>query len=114
MMKSLLVFAVVINVAAAFYQLQCSDSACSQNCQKITFPEGTCIPVQGGGSAKLSCQTGYVQEQIWTNSDCSGTPAHTARDKTGVCEQGQGGTYYENICTASLQISAETRKALGH
>eukprot|EP01013_Petalomonas_cantuscygni_P031024 TRINITY_DN57144_c0_g1_i1.p3 TRINITY_DN57144_c0_g1~~TRINITY_DN57144_c0_g1_i1.p3 ORF type:complete len:133 (-),score=21.86 TRINITY_DN57144_c0_g1_i1:185-541(-) len=113
MFRSVAVLAFLASASAAFYQLQCTDSSCSQNCRRITFPEGQCIPVEGGGSAKITCQTGSIKEEIWSNSDCSGTPAHTGSDQTGVCEKSTTpGTFYENVCTSNLLINAEVGSKL--
>ena len=111
-MKAVLLFALMSVVCATYYQLQCLDDKCSQNCQKISFPEDQCIPVSGGGAAKVKCMPNYLQEEVWRNSDCSGTPAATSRDKLAVCEDGGGGVYYENICSAGLMLNNATRSLL--
>jgi len=84
--------------SGAFYQLQCTDSQC-QSCNKYNFPQNQCLPDQSGGSAMITCGSGSITEKLWQNSDCTGSPTTTKRDPTNVCEQGQNGAYYENLCT---------------
>ena len=104
-----LVFAIISVVSGLFYQLQCTNSECTEGCRKISFPENTCIPVEGGGSAKVSCHKGYVLEEVWTTSDCSGKPAMKTRDPTNVCQEGnEPGVYFENICTSGLLLANAT------
>jgi len=106
-MRCLVVLALIGAVSAAFYQLQCSDSACTQNCQKISFPEKQCLQLQGGGSVKVQCESNYVQETFWLQStNCTGS-SQTSRDKTGVCEEGSDGTYFENVCTNSTVMMSK-------
>lgn len=115
-MKAVLFLLVLFSVSSGtFYQLQCRNSNCTEGCRKISFPEDTCIPVEGGGSAKVTCGSGYVSEEVWTNSDCSGPPATRTRDPTGVCEEGsQPGVYFENICTKGLLLSKANYERLFH
>eukprot|EP00178_Gracilaria_changii_P024746 TRINITY_DN748_c0_g1_i2.p1 TRINITY_DN748_c0_g1~~TRINITY_DN748_c0_g1_i2.p1 ORF type:complete len:134 (-),score=13.28 TRINITY_DN748_c0_g1_i2:85-438(-) len=82
-----------------FTQKDCTNSECTQGCQSHSFPANTCLQVQGGGSAKASCEPPNLVEKIWTNSDCSGNPSQTGKAPLNKCLQASNGGYFENICS---------------
>ena len=81
-----------------YIQVQCFDKKCSQDCDGGPIPSNTCIPSTGGGAAMLQCFPTYLQQKLWTNGDCSGTPANTTHVKLDVCTKSSVGEYYENLC----------------
>eukprot|EP00755_Sulcionema_specki_P004266 Sspe_Gene.29638::Locus_14191_Transcript_4_7_Confidence_0.364_Length_1921::g.29638::m.29638 len=82
-----------------FYQLQCDDSQCTEGCQTVPFPIGTCVKIGGGGSAIIaSCSPEGIVEKVFPRSAaCSGVP-ETHTEEVGKCLQNSQGSYYKNLC----------------
>jgi hypothetical protein len=81
-----------------FAQKDCSDTNCTQGCQEHAFPVGQCLQVTGGGSAKISsCTSAGMVQNIYTSSDCSGTPQTNTAAVDQCLKSSQGG-YFENLC----------------
>ena len=81
-----------------FVQKQCTNSACTQGCRSETLPQGQCLRLEGGGSAKAQCTSTALQMTIYPLSqDCSGF-SETSEQPINQCVQDESGTYLENIC----------------
>lgn len=84
---------------ATFSQSDCDDSACTQNCQVNTFAQNTCLQVNGGGSALVTCSTTQLIQQYFANNNgCQGNYT-TQTMPLNQCLQSNQGGYFENTCS---------------
>jgi len=81
-----------------YIQVQCHDKKCSEDCDGGPVPQNECIGSTGGGAAMLDCFPTYLQQKLWTNSDCSGAAATTTNLTTFTCQGPSEGLYFENLC----------------
>jgi len=88
------------NGNGTFTQMQCQDAACSQGCQSQTFPQNSCLSLNGGGSAIAVCQPSDLLLTMYSSSDCSGAGQQVPQE-INTCVQDNSGSYLENICSAS-------------
>mgnify|MGYP001612254265 FL=1 len=87
--------------SANLIQMICQDAACSQGCQNNTFPQNTCLPLNGGGSATVVCQTGSVLlTEYPTSQSCTGMSIPSSMP-TDQCLQDQQGGSLENFCPST-------------
>ena len=97
-----------------FTQKVCSDAKCSKGCQSNSFPEGQCIPVQGGGSIVALCAppkapTELNQTYYQDSTTCTGASQNQI-SPLNKCQQDSSGSYFENLCTkARGSVSALSR-----
>jgi len=88
-----------------FIQMMCQDAACSQGCQNNTFPQNTCLPLNGGGSATVVCQPGeVVLTEYPLSQSCTGMSIPSTMP-TDQCLQDQQGGSLENFCPTSSAMS---------
>eukprot|EP01084_Bolivina_argentea_P000317 601_1 len=85
----------------SFIQEHCQDAACTSGCQNMTFPVNTCLRVNGGGSAKVTCGTTTLDETVYQSADCTGA-SQTATMPLNQCLKGEQGGYFENLCVAAV------------
>jgi len=88
-----------------FTQKVCQNSACTQGCQSHTFKQNVCLQVNGGGSAKASCNFLGLSLTSYSSSDCSGF-GQTSEEPVNQCQQDTSGSYLENLCSNAL-LSAD-------
>lgn len=82
-----------------FTQKQCTDSACTQGCQSQTFPQGTCLQLDGGGSAIATCKPDTLEMKVFMFSqDCSGFSIPES-NPINQCLQDESGSFFENVCS---------------
>jgi len=84
-----------------FIQMICQDAACSQGCQNNTFPQNTCLALNGGGSAIVQCNAeGLLLTEYPLSQSCTGMsiPSQMPVDQ---CLQDQQGGSLENFCPSS-------------
>jgi len=94
---------------ATFTQVQCQDAACSVGCQSNTFPQNSCLQLQGGGSATAQCTSSALVMNVYMFSqDCSGFSTSESQP-INQCVQDEDGTYFENICSNSARGAAKAR-----
>ena len=86
------------DAALTYIQIQCFDKKCSADCDGGPVPQDTCIGSTGGGAAMLKCFPNYVQQTLWNNGDCSGTPGNVSNVTLDKCMLSTVGSYYENLC----------------
>jgi cysteine peptidase B len=84
-----------------FEQMQCTDPACSQNCQTQTFPQNTCLQLSSGGSATATCTPSALVMTVYPNSQSCTGASQSVPQPVNQCTQDQSGTYFENICPSS-------------
>jgi tripeptidyl-peptidase-1 len=81
-----------------FEQKQCTNAQCNQGCQSNTLPQGQCLHLTGGGSAKAVCTSSALQMTVYPLSqDCTGM-SEQSEQPINQCVQDESGTYLENIC----------------
>eukprot|EP00755_Sulcionema_specki_P011026 Sspe_Gene.48050::Locus_24765_Transcript_1_1_Confidence_1.000_Length_1017::g.48050::m.48050 len=87
---------------AAFVQQTCGGANCSASCTKSSFPIGTCLAVQGGGSAMiLLCDPDHgVVEVSYPTSNCTGAGTQIAM-AVGKCLPSTTGGSFVNLCSAA-------------
>ena len=88
-----------------FSQMQCSDAACSVGCRNLTFSAGVCLPMNGGGSAIVTCGQTTLNQQTFQNSGCTGASTNSSMP-LNQCLQSNAGGYFENICSNSMSVAA--------
>ena len=89
---------------ASFTQMQCTDAACTQGCQNLTFAVGACLQVEGGGSAIVECTTTQLTEQFFTASTtCQGASQNTTM-ALDTCLSSSSGNFFENFCSYSVSL----------
>merc|ERR1712195_409451 len=76
------------------------------DCTGGPIPQKTCIGSTGGGAAMLECFPTYLQQQLWTNGDCTGPASNTTKQLLNKCEMSSEGEYYENLCTHNNALPA--------
>jgi len=81
-----------------FTQKVCQNSACSQGCQSNTFPQNECLKLNGGGSAKATCNAQGLQVTEYSSTDCSGFGLPT-EEPVNQCLPDNTGSYLENLCS---------------
>jgi hypothetical protein len=86
------------DAALTYIQIQCFDKKCSADCDGGPVPQDTCIGSTGGGAAMLKCFPTYLQQTLWNNGDCSGTPGNVSNVTLDKCMLSTVGSYYENLC----------------
>lgn len=97
---------------ATFTQKQCQDAACTQGCQSQTFPQNTCLQLEGGGSATAVCGSDALTMTMYMfSSDCSGFSV-PEQQPINQCEQDDDGSYFENICPASARRAMRVTRAV--
>ena len=85
-----------------FIQMDCTDAACSQNCQNASFPANQCLPLSGGGSAKAQCNPGeLVMTEYPLSQDCTGFSIPSTMPLNQCLQNGDGSGYFENFCPPS-------------
>ena len=97
-----------------FTQKVCSDAKCSQGCQSNSFPEGQCIPVQGGGSIICLCApsdapTELNQTYYQDSTTCTGASQNQI-SPLNKCQQDSSGSYFENLCTKAEVVGRVGQK----
>jgi hypothetical protein len=97
--------------AAYFEQMQCSDAACSQNCQSQEFPQNTCLQLSSGGSATAACTATALVMTAYQTSDCTGAN-QVSPQPINTCTADQQGTYFENICSNSTLTGKKAGAAM--
>jgi len=93
-----------------FEQCQCQGAQCDRSsCFCHSFPTNTCLQVNGGGSAKVTCGASTLHLKEYSSSDCSGwfTDASQPLDQ---CLPTESGNYVYNSCGSS-STKAPTKKA---
>jgi len=84
--------------SSTFSRKVCTDSACTQGCQTNSFPQNSCIEVEGGGSLIAVCEpSGLKQTFYFLSTTCTG-PSQDASGPINQCAQDNDGSYFENIC----------------
>jgi hypothetical protein len=71
-------------------------AGCSFLCQNMTFPQGVCIPAQGG-SAMAFCHKDGIHQNMYSTTSCVGSYNATIQP-IGKCLKDTQGTYFENFC----------------
>jgi len=94
------------NKPLVYVQVQCFDKKCKEDCNGGPIPQKTCIGSTGGGAAMLECFPTYLQQQLWTNGDCTGPASNTTKQLLNKCEMSSEGEYYENLCTHNNALPA--------
>lgn len=99
---------------STFTQKVCTSSTCTSGCQSHTFPQGQCLQLQGGGSAKGKCSSeGLVMTEYPLSSDCSGFDIPSTQP-VNQCVQDTQGSYLENICATTSTILTKDAKFRKH
>ena len=80
-----------------FTQYTCLDGFCLL-CSSKTFPQNTCLSIEGGGSATATCSSAGLALTVFTSSDCTGT-SQTEVEPVDQCVKDTSGTYVFNVCT---------------
>jgi cysteine peptidase B len=97
---------------ATFTQVQCSDAACSVGCQSNTFPQNTCLQLQGGGSATATCTATALNMNVYTfSTDCTGFSVPES-NPINQCVQDESGSYFENICSNGVAKKLRIPRAM--
>jgi cysteine peptidase B len=92
-----------------FTQKICPSAGCKSGCQEHTFPQGQCLQLQGGGSAKATCSAnGLTMTDYPLSSDCSGFSIPTTQP-INQCVQDEQGSYLENLCSGQSKVSADAK-----
>ena len=91
-----------------FSQKVCSDAKCSQGCQSNSFPEGQCIPVQGGGSIIALCIPPAAPKELnqtyySDSTTCTGASQNQIAP-LNKCQQDSSGSYFENLCSKAQGV----------
>jgi hypothetical protein len=82
-----------------FEQKVCLDGTCAFLCQINTFPQGMCIPTQGG-AVKVFCGEGALLISSYNTSTCVGTPQNST-EPLNTCLNSTQGNFFENICNGT-------------
>jgi C1A family cysteine protease len=83
-----------------FTQYVCPDWTCLDGCTGNALPLGTCLSLEGGGSAVASCNSEGLNLQVFTTSACTGSSTAESQP-VDQCLQDEQGTYIYNVCSAS-------------
>jgi hypothetical protein len=84
-----------------FTQVQCTDNNCAVNCTKFSFPQNTCLGLNGGGSAIAKCADGILEQFVYPLSDtCSGLNEMQPLP-LNECIQASNGGSFETFCGPS-------------
>ena len=92
----------------SWIQKQCPVAGCTFLCQDLTFPQGMCLSTQGG-SAKVFCQNGGVEQYIYQTTSCVGSYQKTLQP-VNVCLNGTQ-NFFENICPTGATGPLSSLKA---
>jgi len=94
--------------AGTFEQKQCTNAGCTSGCQSHSFPQNTCLKLNGGGSAKAVCTATALQMTVYPfATDCTSL-SEQSEQPINQCVQDESGTYLENICNNGATGSLET------
>lgn len=95
-----------------FTESQCPFKGCNFLCQNMSFPQGQCLQVNGGGSAIATCQPTQLVQKFYNNSqDCTGA-YQTGTAPLDQCLQDSQGSYFEVFCTTAAPPERQVRKGL--
>lgn len=85
-----------------FVQSNCALAGCNL-CQNMTFPQGMCLPQQGG-SVQAFCDNGQIVSQAYQTTSCVGSFNVTTMP-INQCLNSTGGGFFENFCLSSTKSS---------
>lgn len=83
-----------------FEQLSCIDDSCSVGCIPEEFPMGTCVLLEGGGSAiAQSCTSvGGLNLRMYPLSCICDGPSADSHQPVGKCVEDIDDLYFINLC----------------
>lgn len=96
-----------------FIQKSCLDFKCSLLCSNVTYKTGTCLPLDNGGSAIVTCGADTVDEVIYAGPGCTGTSTHSSMPVNKCMHSYLG--FFENLCVSCEEkLPVDENRVLKH